>query len=742
MSNPFQGVKFAEYQPTYVGQPVDEFAKTMTVLNQRYDESYAMKDALDGILADIKVDDVNKPHLQNRINAVRDELKDVVATGRFEHANKTIRGAISGLTKDKALKTSMEHYQSREAKKEELRKKYETGYFSKELYDDEIEKLNNYGGIGDPDDLGFYNQYEFNEGAKFVEIEDVIAKGLANYIGGNRNTTQTTDLTYNSIDGAGGMPSITAQESRLLGMPSISTSRSTAHTDGYEAGAIAQASIVSNPDAMAYLERVAEIRTRKGNPTTVDQLVGEYVDKTVKKFNKTETVTVAEEQAINLSGYLNSQGRGRNKEGDRETLVNGVPLPAVAPNDTKIEDLTGSGVGRFFSNIFNYSVAAVDQAVSNTPLGQISSWAGGGEETGNAAILATRIATPFLSTKQKEGLANAWRTKPEYIKANIASLTPKGKQNVVGLISLYGTKEDVAALDAANGDITKIDPLVMARAVENVQKNEAMKTAMARSNIEYTLYNTDIPLTNDVIKPGTTFKTFMSQRAAALPIMILGADGTKGKYYTTGAEWLNDSDTEKAFGGNADAPIQFSGRVGSDNNLYSVTGDSDFLNSYTFRLPNGNVAVVGIGHTDSKAFKPMADKYISMGAQRTAARARIFDGTDNAEWQEQPNPFVASKIGKDHMVQTKAYKVLIGGRAITYYILKDPITGVTIGSVPSKDGNYPVDQRPVIDYEHGMYMLADANKIKADMFKYPNLVFHTYGEYLGNDYSSIEGATK
>ena len=731
MSNPFQGVKFAEYQPTYVGQPVDEFAKTMTVLNQRYDESYAMKDALDGILADIKVDDVNKPHLQNRINAVRDELKDVVATGRFEHANKTIRGAISGLTKDKALKTSMEHYQSREMKKEELRKKYETGYFSKELYDDEIEKLNTYGGIGDPDDLGFYNQYEFNEGAKFVEIEDVIAKGLANYTGGNRNTTQTTDLTYNSVDGAGGMPSLTAQESRLLGMPSISTSRSTAHTDGYEAGAIAQASIVSNPDAMAYLERVAEIRTRKGNPTTVDQLVGEYVDKTIKKFNKTETVTVAEEQAINLSGYLNSQNRGNNQNNDTIPIVNGVPLPAVGADVADIEDLVGSGISRFFSNIWGFSTSALDNSFSASPYGQLASWAGG-NDMGGGRTIAAKVTSPFLSKGMRQELAASWQNKPEYIKANIAKLNATDQRRIGEMIQLYGSEADRNAVDAANGDITKMDPLVIARATENIQKNDAVKTAMVRSNIEYTLHDTDIALSNDFIKPGTTYQTFMSQRAAALPIMILGKNGTQGKYYNTGAEWLSEN-SDLLGKETKDIPIQFSGKVGSDNNLYSVTGNSDFFNSYTFRLPDGTVAVVGIGHTDSRALKPMADKYISMGAQRTAARARIFDGTDNAEWQEQPNPFVASTIGQDHPVMTKAYKVLAGKQAITYYVLHDPVTGVTIGSMPSKDGKYANDQHPITDYEHGMYLLADMNKKKAAMFQYPNLVFHTYGEFIQND---------
>ena len=39
MSSPFDNMNFAQYKPTYVGLPVEEFVNSAQVLNQRYEEN-------------------------------------------------------------------------------------------------------------------------------------------------------------------------------------------------------------------------------------------------------------------------------------------------------------------------------------------------------------------------------------------------------------------------------------------------------------------------------------------------------------------------------------------------------------------------------------------------------------------------------------------------------------------------------------------------------------------------------
>jgi hypothetical protein len=730
MAGLFSNVQFAEYTPTYVAQPVDALVNTMTALNQRYDQGVAMKDALDNALSSIKVDDPNKQHLANRINTVRDNLRDLIAQGNFEHSGKLLRQQFNDLTNDQALRSSMEHYAARQAKKDELRKKYESGYFDKELYDDELRKFNEYQGIGDPDDIGRYNPYTFEEGAKYVNLDDVIAKGLQGYQGGNATIKQGTSLAYNPIDGTKvGVGNIDSDTAKLYGLPSKTTTTRKEWVDGLEAAALAESAIRKDGDAMAYINRLAEIRTRNGIPTTPEDIIGKYVNDTRKKFDKYDTTTVSEEQAINLSGYINSVRA--NVEGeDKNTVVASAQLPAVGVDPNETANFAGTEIGRFFSNVLNFSTTLVNEALGSTPLGGVFTWLGGESYPAPAPF-------SFSKASSREKLAGAWRNKSEYVTYNLNQLDDKGKQQIATHIRNFGSDADIYALNAAGGNIMKMDPLAVARAAESIKKNPAVKENVLRSNTAHTLYNVDKVFVEKILPNNTPLKEARNTPLANYSVYEV-VPGEKAQYYNTFNDWV-DANANSSI--DPSTPLSMSMRVDSDNNLIGVTGDPAFSNTYVINV-QGRTLLVGVGEgIDAKRSSKMsADKAISVEAQRLSARAPRFTGENMNlrstlvvnPFMHYTSPFTNKKSLGD--IEAKAVKTNIGGQYVTVYILTNPVTGNTVGKLPGqKDNNLQLET----NYEIALNKLNELDVQKQATFQYPNIEFVRYSDYLNADVRNL-----
>ena len=111
-------------------QPIDEVANTVTMLNKRYDEGSAMNDALQSTLSSIQVDPQNQEYIANRAAIIDDNLRELVTSGRFEHGSRLLKSQFNDLTNDKSVRSSIEHYNAREATKANLREKYEKGFYN------------------------------------------------------------------------------------------------------------------------------------------------------------------------------------------------------------------------------------------------------------------------------------------------------------------------------------------------------------------------------------------------------------------------------------------------------------------------------------------------------------------------------------------------------------------------------------------------------------------------------------
>lgn len=327
MPSIFDNVKFATYNPTYVGKPLDQFARTASALNDKYETNKSAYNAYMAQLSNIQVDPVNQAHVANRIKATEEALRDSLAKDEFENMTSQITDQMMKFTTDKAIKTSMEHYQAREATKEQLRKMYEDGKLSKTQYDDRIKRFSNYNGIGEADELGFYNKYSFDEGTKRFDVlkylyDDVFSK----YKGGD--VTTTDDSYYEYLDA----------RAQALGIPSKLKQSSVARQDGTEAIFMAKNAILNNPDALAYIEDEVRIHNENNpnNPITTSQYMQQYLDDVKRTYDTTQRTNSTKEIPFDARAYMDDGSGGKKKPNDDVETVEIYNTPEV--------DLTGANV--------------------------------------------------------------------------------------------------------------------------------------------------------------------------------------------------------------------------------------------------------------------------------------------------------------------------------------------------------------------------------------------------------------
>jgi len=385
MPSPFDNIEFAKYNKQYVSQPIDTFADTVNVLNQRYDQGVEMNDALQQAMSSIKVDDVNNQHLANRATIIKDNLRDLINKGDFENGYRLIKGQFNDLTNDQAIRASMEHYGAREKTKEELRIMYDKGFLSKTQYDDRVAKFNNYGGIGAPDELGYYDSYSFDSGTKFFDVPNYINDEiLSKYQGGDKHTTSQEDLNYIN------------EQMMLFGMPSSSTLTQKTWTDGKEAMLLAKKGVLDNKDAMAYIQDEVDIHNRN-NPNN-QITVGKYIDNLTSdieaKYNNFDKITKTQDIPLNLGSLTQGGGGGTSAPDQNAQTVDFYNTPGVSlGTNNKVPDVRVGAWGKIgnpISDLFG-------EGSKRTPIAKYEALSAGDKKT-----LITQInsfASPSLVNK-------------------------------------------------------------------------------------------------------------------------------------------------------------------------------------------------------------------------------------------------------------------------------------------------------------------------------------------------------
>lgn len=284
MPNPFESVSFAKYTPTYVGAPLEQFAKTAEVLNQRYEENKDSMDQLDIAMSNIPVEDADTPILKARLDKTRDIFKSTLDKGDFENAGNVVKTAFKEFATDGAVKAASDNYNIRQKTKAELRDAYEKGTLSATQYADRTRRFNQYDGIGSPDELGFYNKYDFDMGAKRVDLDEFAAKALHGY---KADTTSKsgTGVNYSSA------------EEQLIGIASSQTTNQVQISNGTRGKFVLEDQLKNNPDAMAYIQDEVRIHNENNpdNPITTDQFIDDYAMDYVKRYNSVDSATATVE---------------------------------------------------------------------------------------------------------------------------------------------------------------------------------------------------------------------------------------------------------------------------------------------------------------------------------------------------------------------------------------------------------------------------------------------------------------
>lgn len=716
MPSPFDNIQFAKYNKQYVSQPIDTFADTVNVLNQRYDQGVEMNDALQQAMSSIKVDDVNNQHLANRAAIINDNLRGLINKGDFENGYRLIKTQFNDLSNDKAVRSSIEHYNARNAKKEELRKKYETGYFDKELYDDEIANFNNYQGIGTPDDLGFYNNYEHVEGAKYVDLTELTKKALSMYKGGNESSTSTSTLSYDN-NGQG----LTADQAKVLGMPSGQTTKVTKLTDGTEAAAIAQAALISNPDAVAYADRLVDIRNRKGIlntnglPFTRDDIFGEYADRARRSYGSYDTMTASEEQATQMTADTRAHLGSRTTEPDGVTPIHTTLLPSVTLTTGNPNDLVGGELGRFMSNLGNVAGGIAQTAYQNTPLGTVFDWTQGNV---SGSTVLNRLTPANLASN----LRNTWKDKNDYTLQQVANLTERDQERLSMYIKLYGKDTDKAAVQSG---LTNMSPAEITAAVTNIKNNPASKDILKRSDYMVSLYGIDKQAADELIPKGATLGSLVQLPVSLQPMFDYDGDGYKntlGEYITSQLSNLS-KDERKAMEA---LPVVVLGALG-ENKLTLATGSPDMNTGLIIKLGNKTIAVGTGDLTDKRSRKQQVHSLINSTSQEAYVNASYASDPANPYAGGTPvqmeNPFY--KGNAKNILTVDAYKVNMGGSVSVKYRVTNPVTG----NVSERD-----------NLQGALFDLSDKDAPFSGALREGK--FNTYYEILQEDEDRFKNVTK
>jgi len=116
-------MKFAQFQSTYKGSPLEVYEKTGELLEAKYYKNREENSLLRQSLSNIQVEDRNIGHLAKATSDIESILDSV--GDQWHYANNALYEAKQRLLGDKALAISMEDYAKSQATKAEMQKRFE-----------------------------------------------------------------------------------------------------------------------------------------------------------------------------------------------------------------------------------------------------------------------------------------------------------------------------------------------------------------------------------------------------------------------------------------------------------------------------------------------------------------------------------------------------------------------------------------------------------------------------------------
>lgn len=284
----FDNVQFAKYTPTYVSGPIEQFAKTADILNQRYEQNKDAKDQLDIAMSNIKIEDADSPILKARISKTKDIFKNTLDKGDFENAGTIVKSAFKDMAMDNGLKAATENYATRQATKEELRKRFDSKLLSSTQYQDRINRFNQYDGVGKPDELGFYNPYTFDMGVNRVDLDEFAHKALSSYQPDTASVANTSRQYSTDANG---------NSSASMGIATSQVTNAYKVSNGVRGKLVLENQMKNNPDVMAYVNDEVRIHNENNpnNPTTTDKFLSDYSTDYIMRYANLDTSTVTQE---------------------------------------------------------------------------------------------------------------------------------------------------------------------------------------------------------------------------------------------------------------------------------------------------------------------------------------------------------------------------------------------------------------------------------------------------------------
>jgi len=171
-TDPFSNFKATPFVSQYAGLPIEEFAKSAQVLQQRGIQNREQLDKLDMMAYQIQTAPIDESVKQSRIQAIRDEQERIAQSGAYEMSGDLVRGQVKDFTRDKRLQTAQGNYASYQKMLED------SANLSPAQQEKVIAAYKKYvseGGVGEEaDQFGRYNKmssiqfYEDQDISKFV----------------------------------------------------------------------------------------------------------------------------------------------------------------------------------------------------------------------------------------------------------------------------------------------------------------------------------------------------------------------------------------------------------------------------------------------------------------------------------------------------------------------------------------------------------------------------------------------
>jgi hypothetical protein len=430
----FDNAKFGEYKSTYVAPPIEQFAKTATILNDRWEQNKDAKDQLDIAMSNMKVEDADNPIVKARTAKIREAFKGTVDKNDFENAGNTVKTAFKDLGMDNSLKAATTNYGIRQETKKELKDRYDKKMLSKTQYDDRIRKFSNYQGIGAPDDLGFYDDYTFDFGASRVDLNAFANDALSKYTA-DTNTSSGSVINYKG--GPGGVEaSVGIGDSRSSGSVKIS--------NGAKGRLVLENQMKNDPNVMAYVNDEVRIHNEMNpdKPISINAYITDYASDYVKQYDHVDT-------ASDISQLADRDDFRRSRVGKE-----------VSDGYRGIENIPTEGQDPYaHENIKDYAMQAMADK-DNPKSNDLTTW--GGLWNGAKGLFKTKLTT--AQQTQYSNLLTMYKGDVDKV-ANYLANTEK-----LGVINTYKSYDN----PTSEATTKQIERNLASRTIYNVETGEVI----------------------------------------------------------------------------------------------------------------------------------------------------------------------------------------------------------------------------------------------------------------------------